>query len=397
MVRLVAPLVLVAATLIETFAYPDNPEVGQIDPAWWFVGGLLVAALLVQHRWPAQALAVCVAGGFVHLAVLGAPVRPLDFAVPITLYTLAAHTRSRWLPIAGLGTALVAVFLGTLIRQARLMDPVPFEVSGTPAQPLQGGIFEVFAIAFPAAAILVAAFALGDSARNRRAHLGTLEQRAADMERERRQREELAAATERGRLAREMHDVVAHGLSVIVMQAQGGTAMLRQNPDLAAEALEHITVTGRAAMADMRSLLGLAKSGPRLAPQPGVADLPALVDRIRAAGTSVVLDIDGQPSPLPTAVDLSAYRIAQEALTNIIKHAGPGAQAKVRLAFPPGRLELDITDDGVGPGAQDETGHGLRGMAERVAALGGEMSSGPGDAGGFRVRVSLPVPAIVEA
>ena len=397
MVRLVAPLALVAATLIETFAYPDNPEIGQIDAAWWLAGGLLVAALLVRHRWPAPALGLALAAGFAHVAVLGAPVRPLDFAVPITLYTLAAHARTRWLPLAGLGTALVSVLFGALLRQARLMDPMPFVVPDSAAPPLQGGILEVFTIAFPAAAILVAAFALGDSVRNRRAHLHTLEQRAAAMQRERHQREELAAATERGRLAREMHDVVAHGLSVIVMQAQGGAAMLRQNPDLAAQALEHITVTGRAAMADMRSLLGLAQSGPRLAPQPGVGDLPALIDRIRAAGTPVVLDIDGQPPPLPTAVDLSAYRIAQEALTNVIKHAGPGAQAKVRLAFPPGRLELDITDDGVGPGAQSETGHGLRGMAERAAALGGEMSSGPGDSGGFRVRVSLPVPAIVEA
>lgn len=329
-----------------------------------------------------------------------APLRPLDLAPPVTLYALASRARARWLSAVGLGALLVGAYLCGLVEQTQLRQPAPVDgpLKPVPPVPAPDLLLASFSAVFPVLAILVAVFPLGDAVRSRRAHLRTLEDWAADLERDRLQREALAAAAERGRLTREMHDVVARGLSVIVMQAQGGAAVLRAVPDRAAEAPENIVVTGRAAMADMRSLLGLAHAGPPWARQPGVADLPALVDRIRAAGTPVVLDIGGQPPPLPTAIDLSAYRIAQEALTNVINHAGGGARATVRIAFQPDRLELEISDDGGGPHDPDGPGavQGLRGIAERVAAFGGELCSGPAASGGFRVHALLPTHPVTE-
>src|SRR5262249_25281739 len=140
----------------------------------------------------------------------------------------------------------------------------------------------------------------------------------------------------------------------------------------------------------MRRLLGVVREQPGLAPQPGIATLPALVDQVRAAGTPVRLAIEGEPVPLPAGVDLSAYRVVQEALTNTLKHAGPGAQATGRLGFGPDRLEIEVTDDGAGSSTVD-SGNGLRGIAERVSMLNGELTAGPGPDGGFRVLVRLPL------
>lgn len=253
--------------------------------------------------------------------------------------------------------------------------------------------------------ILGLALAFGDGIRSRRAHLHTLEQRAADLEREQHQRTALATAAERARITRELHDVVAHGMSVMVVQAQGGAAALQRHPDRTADALQNVITTGRASLAEMRRLLGVVSrdttDDPQLAPQPGLCSLPALVDQVRATGTAVRLSIEGRPVPLPASVDLSAYRITQEALTNTIKHAGPGAAATVRLAFAPDWIEIEVTDDGVGErtpmspdgspaGGSPADGNGLRGIAERVGMLGGEFAVGPGPGGGFRVWVLLP-------
>jgi signal transduction histidine kinase len=247
--------------------------------------------------------------------------------------------------------------------------------------------------------VLALAFAIGDGVRSRRAHLRTAEQRAADLEREQHQRVALAAAAERTRITRELHDVVAHGVSVMVVQAQGAAAALQRHPERTAVALQNVIATGRASLAEMRRLLGVVRSDPAddpdRAPLPGVGALPALVDQVRATGTRVTLHIDGEPVPLPASVDLTAYRIVQEALTNTLKHAGPGAEAVVRLGFAADALAVEVTDDGVGgvPGDRvpDAGGNGLRGIAERVGILGGELTIGRGDGGGFRVRVRLPV------
>jgi signal transduction histidine kinase len=191
---------------------------------------------------------------------------------------------------------------------------------------------------------------------------------------------------------------VAHGLSVMVVQAQGAAAAQDRHPERTAAALQHIIGTGRASLAEMRRLLGIARrdpaEDPQLAPLPGVGALPALVDQIRAAGTPVRLDVEGEPVPLPAGVDLSAYRIVQEALTNTLKHAGAGARASVRLTFTADRLEVEVSDDGAGADAAPSTvdgGNGLRGIAERVGMLGGQLAVGPGAEGGFRVRALLPI------
>jgi len=244
--------------------------------------------------------------------------------------------------------------------------------------------------------IMGLAFAVADGVRSRRAHLYSVEQRAADLEREQQQRVALATAAERARITRELHDVVAHGLSVIVVQAQGGAAALGRHPDRTAEALQNVITTGRDSLAEMRRLLDLVRRDPtedsQLVPPLGVGSLPELVDRVRAAGTPVTFAVEGQPVPVPASVDLSAYRIAQEALTNTIKHAGAGARAAVRLGFHPDRLEIEVSDDGVGgPVPPDGDGTGLRGIAERIGMLGGELTAGPGDSGGFRVWALLPL------
>jgi signal transduction histidine kinase len=244
--------------------------------------------------------------------------------------------------------------------------------------------------------VLGLALAFGDGVRSRRAHLRTLEQRASDLEREQHQRMALAAAAERARITRELHDVVAHGMSVMVVQAQGGAAALKRHPERTADALQNVISTGRASLAEMRRLLGVVSrdptDDPELAPQPGLAALPGLVDQVRAAGTAVRLSIEGQPVPLPASVDLSGYRIAQEALTNTIKHAGAGASAEVRIAFTPDWVEIEVSDDGAGERVpRGPNGNGLRGIAERVAMLDGVVAVGPGVDGGFRVWALLPL------
>ncbi len=239
---------------------------------------------------------------------------------------------------------------------------------------------------------LIAAWALGAWTRSRRAHLAELRARAVDREREREQQAVLAVAAERGRISRELHDVVAHGLSVMVIQAQGGAAALDNRPDDTRAALEAIIKTGRASLADMRRVLAtVGEVDDTWHPQPGLAMLPGLLDQVREAGTPVRLRVEGIPVESPSAVDLTAYRIVQEALTNTMKHAGPGAGAEVTVVHTGATLRIMVRDDGSGGGPGDGNGAGLRGMRERVRLLGGRCDAGPGVRGGFVVRAELPV------
>jgi signal transduction histidine kinase len=244
---------------------------------------------------------------------------------------------------------------------------------------------------------LALAYALGEGTRSRQAHLRTLQQRAADAEREQRQRLALAAADERARIGRDMHDVIAHSLTVIVAQAQAAIAAQHRHPQRATDAMSDVISVGRESLSEMRRLVGAFRPAPGaerdLAPSTGIGGLPALVERIQAAGLPVHVTIDGSPADLPASVDLSAYRIVQEALTNTLKHAGPGTEATVRLTLHPDHVDVQVTDDGAGPPAgQGAThGNGLRGIAERVDLLGGTLSLGPGPDGGFAMRAHLPV------
>jgi signal transduction histidine kinase len=221
--------------------------------------------------------------------------------------------------------------------------------------------------------------------------------RMAMLEREQRQRERVAVGEERARIARELHDVVAHHVGAMVVQSQGARRLLDRDPERAREALATIERTGRAALDEMRRSLGVLRrpdADVPLAPQPGIDDLRALVEQARRSGLAVELVTEGKPAPLPAGVDLSVYRIVQEALTNTLKHAGPvGARVKVR--YGDGELELEISDDGApgrapgpvpGPG-----GHGLVGMRERAALYGGDLRADHRPEGGFVVRASLPL------
>jgi signal transduction histidine kinase len=383
---------------------------------WWWLAALpAMAGLLIRRRWPVPAFLLAAASAVLHLLDPHFAHLPIDFVVLVTLYAVASHARSRRVGVLLLAAAvlgLCAITLAlqfgvgqntdtkrTVINKAAAHGKQTGQTITTPSLP--AAAYPAFSEAVVPALLLGIAWAVGDSTRTRRAHLTTLEQRAADLERERDQRAALATAAERSRITRELHDVVAHGLSVMVVQAQGGAAALRRHPDRTAAALTNVIDTGRASLAEMRRLLGLARANPGqapdLAPQPGIGALPALVDQIRDAGTAVRLRVEGEPVPLPPSVDLSAYRIVQEALTNTLKHAGDGAQATVRLMFQPGELEIDVADDGGGPVLERDRdavgGNGLRGIVERVGLLGGQVAAGPRDEGGFRVHAVIPVAA----
>jgi signal transduction histidine kinase len=229
----------------------------------------------------------------------------------------------------------------------------------------------------------------GRAARGRRLRIDALV-------REREQRARIAVSDERARIARELHDIVAHSVSVIAVQAQGAQSILDRDPEQAVEALEAIERTARTALGDMRHSLAVLRDGRGeipLAPEPTVDDLDELIAQARTSGLQVELAIEGERRPLPHSLELSTYRIIQEALTNTIKHAG-GAQSRVAIRYGKRELEIAVDDDGPGPpvGPRDgPPGHGLVGMRERVAALGGELHTGVGSGGGFVVHATLPL------
>jgi signal transduction histidine kinase len=222
--------------------------------------------------------------------------------------------------------------------------------------------------------------------RTRRAYLLQLEERAALLARE-------AAVEERNRIARELHDVIAHSVSVMVLQATAGGRVAKRAPADAAEAFDVIQQTGRRALSDLRRVLGVLRADDgehaALEPQPGLDQLPALVDEIRRAGLAVDVSITGGRRPLPPGVELSAYRVVQESLTNVLKHADAD-HAVVVVTFSPAVLEVEVRDDGDGPDQTGAHGNGLRGMGERIGLLGGDFEAGR-DAHGFRVVARLPL------
>jgi signal transduction histidine kinase len=223
--------------------------------------------------------------------------------------------------------------------------------------------------------------------------IGGREERARLAERERDVAAREAVLEERSRIARELHDVIAHSVSMIVVQAGAERRILPDQQGGTYETLAAIERTGRSALTEMRRLVGMLRSQSEdpLTPQPGLSDLAALVDQVRAAGLQVELDVEGEQAALPAGVELSAYRIVQEALTNALKHAGH-ATARVRLHYHPESLEIDVLDSGTGcPPTSTPSGHGLAGMRERVALYGGRFTAGRRPEGGFAVHVALPV------
>jgi signal transduction histidine kinase len=340
------------------------------------------APVVLRRRYPIGAFAAVVIFG--GLQVLTRP-RPLgsDLAVIVLLYTVAAY-RPRSVSVP----ALVICLLGSLVAIFAWMPS--HVVDSTWAF---GGVAAVFA----GPALL--AWLLGDSMQWRRGYYRGLEERAARAERERDAQAQIAVAAERARIARELHDVVAHHVSVMVVQADGAAFALKASPERAQQALTDISGTGRQALAEMRRLLGVLRSADddsaELEPQPGVEQLAGLLQQARAAGLPVSFAVEGVPRTLPAGAALAAYRIVQESLTNARKHGGPTVTASVTLRFCQQQLAIKVTDDGPRRGAAihgDGQGHGLIGMRERVEVYGGSVSAGPWP-GGWRVLATLPLPA----
>jgi signal transduction histidine kinase len=308
---------------------------------------------------------------------------PADLAIVVLLYTLAAYTTRR-ISVIGLAVCLT----GSVAATFHWIHPAVSQ----PSWLLMG------AIVFAGPSLI--AWVLGDSMGYRRAYYANLEERAARLERDRDIQAQVVAAAERARIARELHDVVAHNVSVMVVQADGAAYALSTDPGRAREALTAISATGRQALTEMRVLLGVLRrndtdGSAALAPLPGLDQLDELLEQTRAAGLAVSCTVEGEPQPLPGGAALAAYRIVQESLTNSRKHAGPGARATVLLRYSQVGLELTVTDNGLGAAtASDGAGHGLTGMTERAAMYGGSVRAGPGPAGGFRVRAWLPVGAV---
>ena len=235
------------------------------------------------------------------------------------------------------------------------------------------------------------AWILGDNLRTRRAYLRALEERAAQLEREQEANARRAAAEEQTRIAREVHDIVAHNLSVIVVQSTAADAVFESQPDEAHRAVRTIEATARRALDELRRVLGVVRGDGEadLTPQPGLAAIEALADNVRAAGLEVGVQVAGSPRDLPPAFQLSVYRIVQEALTNTLRHAH-ASHATVSLGFDPGAVTVEIVDDGVAtPG--NGAGRGLLGMRERAALFGGTVEAGPVGDGGYRVAARLPL------
>ncbi len=348
------------------------------NPALLPVMLLLGVPVIFRRAKPVAAFATVIVVGLLQLLVSPLPTGG-DIAVMVLLYTLAAR-RPRRESLLGLAACLVGAGVAC-VRWGVFHHGKP--------------VTELIVAALLSAMPLVA-WLLGDSVRWRRGYYAALEERATRLERERDAFAQVAAAAERARIAREMHDVVAHHVSVMVVQADGAAFALDRSPDRAREAIGAISQTGRQALSEMRRLLGVLRApdgngGAALEPMPGVADIDELISQTSAGGMAVSLTVEGEPRPLPGGPDLAAYRVVQESLTNVRKHAGPLANVDVTLSYRSAGLAVRVTDDGRGAAAQETNGHGLTGMRERLALYGGTVNAGPRPGGGYQVTAWLPV------
>jgi signal transduction histidine kinase len=360
-------LALTAALQLQ-LALGDHPGSATVN----VIGGLLLTVPVAgRRRWPlALALTYGTASLLQELAGGGLfdgdpPIATALVAGVVVFFSLGAHAEDR--------PAVIGATVGVLSLWATVLATHEVDIQS---------------FLFSAGLVVLTPWLGGRATRSRRLRLESLE-------REQEQRTRLAVGDERARIARELHDVVAHSVGVMVVQAGGARRMLEQDPARAREALESIEETGRAALSEMRHSLDVLRGeedAPALEPQPGMEELDVLLERAREGGLTVDLALEGRARPLPRGVDLSAYRIVQEALTNTIKHAGP-VHTQVNVRYGETELELEVTDDGpvvVSNGA-GAPGHGLVGMRERVASYGGELRAGPRPEGGFAVRASLPL------
>ncbi len=362
------------------------------------IGLLMVVPLLWRRREPLLTAVAVAAACLLQVAASNEP-HPANVAVPIAVYSAAAFGTRRqsfavlWLGLAG------AVVAGVDWRWSD--------------EPIRAQLFYIGTQAFFLSMFVAVAWVLGDVVRRRKAVVARLEQQNAALARDQAQRQQLTAQSERASIAREMHDIVAHSLAVVVVQADGALYAARQaldappaiGPDRAAlqraaQTLETLAGTARTSLADTRRLVGVLRdegSSAELAPLQGLAYLDDLVQRVRDSGVTVHLAVRGRVDDLPKEVDLAAYRVVQEGLTNVLKHAGPHASVDVDLLRTPAMLLVRLTDDGSSPDGEDHrgdgAGNGLLGMTERVEVLDGSVHAGPRARGGWEVVASIPVEA----
>ena len=329
--------------------------------------------LLVRRRAPLAVLVLVIAttyAGYARGPDVGGSLQAW-IALNVALYSVAAHCERRR---AVAGAVLVAAFV--------LLFEIPRLVEG-------GSVVDVIG----EWVFLGGVWLLGRWVRQRRHRTDDLERHAAELAADRDALAREAVADERARIAREMHDAVAHSVSVMVLQAGAAEQVLATSPERARESLVTIQDTGREAIVELRRMLGLLRdpaADTALAPQPGVARLDVLLEQVRAAGLPVELTVEGEPRRLPPGIDRSAYRIVQEGLTNTLKHAGP-AHASVRLRYGDRALELEVLDDGRGPEVRGGGGFGLLGMRERAALYGGVLAADARPGGGYALRARLPL------
>ncbi|MGW6175409.1 sensor histidine kinase [Arthrobacter sp. NPDC055138] len=370
-------LILMLLALVVTVL----PYLAMANLAAFALSAILIVPLAWRRTYAWQSGLAVAAAALLNVAFIGEPV-PAHVFVLVTVYSLAAYG-PRWASLGGLVLAL--------------LGGVMFVVRYGITDPFTGGTAPYYLLSLVAVdALVLACWMFGDLVRNRRLTVRALEDRARRLEVERQQERDLAAADERSHIAREMHDIVAHSLSVIITQADGARYASAKDPAIATGTLATIAETGRTSLQDMRRLLGVLR-GDEIAstrPLPTLADVETLVDTVRRSGLEVQLQYFGQPRRLmPTGAELTAYRVVQEGLTNVLKHAGPGASAEVRLAWSVRGLELQINDDGRGAAADPATAgsqQGLTGMAERLALYDGTVEAAPRTGGGFSVRAFIP-------
>ena len=345
-----------------------------VDVLGYFLLAGGAVPLLARRRRPRAAMAATVILAFAYDAA-GYPGGFYTLPIGIALYT-AVDAGFRWTAVA-LAGGVVAVFLlvGVVLGRGHISDATN-------------------ALWF--AGWLVASLVLGEVTRSRRAYVEQVEQRAIEAERSRDEEARRRTSEERIRIARELHDILAHRISSINVQAGVGSRLLDRDPEQARRALVAINEASREALQELRATLGVLRQvdepEPR-APSPGLAQLDGVIADTAAAGIEVNLEVEGEPRELPSGVDLAAYRIIEEALTNVVRHA-TAARAHVAIRYEPAEIDLEIEDDGVGGKSDGSSpgGNGLLGMRERAVTLGGELEAGPRPAGGFRVRARLPVP-----
>lgn len=377
-VGLAAALALVAA--VDLAVDPRGSALLPAGSAWlvWPVWLAMFVPLAWRRVRPLTTMTItgCATGLF---AVVGVPPGAAITAVVVALYSVAAYGR-RTDGVASL--AISGFFIVTAYLSAWWQGHEVVSAIG-----LTQFVVNLFAFA--------GVWALGDRTRVRRLIVAQLEARAKEAERSQQLAAQLAVADERRRIARELHDVVAHAVSVVVVQASAGRRVVARDPDAAGRALAAIEGTGRDALGELRHLVGVLREddtpGDERSPQPTLDTLPELVGRLREVGIPVTLRDHGDARPVPPGVAVSAYRIAQEALTNVLKHAGPVEEVLVEVVRHPDRLSVAVEDDGDGAatGAGAE-GSGLLGMRERAAVFGGSLRAGPRPGGGFVVRARLP-------